>query len=93
MDDFDKDTLFPINKEQYAAAKHELTELSIDYLRYARHNSQTQSIYDSLGYQLKRMKELMKKLENPSLKAKEKRLNNEWLKYAIKSFKERLNQL
>ena len=37
---------------------------------------------------MKTMKEVMKKLKSTGLKAKEKRMNNERLKYRIKQFKE-----
>ena len=39
------------------------------------------------------MKELMKKLKSPNLKAKDKRLNNLWLKYAIEGFKKGLEDI
>ena len=42
---------------------------------------------------MKIMKEVMKKLKSSGLKAKEKRMNNERLKYRIKQFKEGIEGL
>jgi hypothetical protein len=93
MAEFDKDTLFPIEKDQFAKAKHELIELHLDYQRYILHHDNTDVFQDRLGDRLDRMKELMKKLKSPNLKAKDKRLNNLWLKYAIEGFKKGLEDI